>query len=69
MPAPKKRIFVFKQRVDTGRPLIWGIPEDKIDLIETQLGSQAVYLSVNGKSVEGTFEDLVNKLGEGINIL
>lgn len=67
------RIFVFKELYDRAykanrKQRMYAIPENSIELIETVNGSQNCYLVVNGKEVEGTFDGLIAKLGERINV-
>lgn len=60
------RIFIFKEAREGGgygtRPTVWAIPEDKITEVTTVWGSHNVYLKVNGHSVEGSFDKLVELL-------
>lgn len=69
-----ERVFVFtesessmKDRLVT-RPFMYALRENEIKEIRTQRGSQNCYLVVNGLEVNGSFDDLVNLLGERIDI-
>jgi hypothetical protein len=50
------------------RPRKYAIRETDIKEIYTQVGSEQTYLMVNGIEVEGTFDELVSKLGERVDI-
>ena len=69
-----ERVFVFtesessmKGRLVT-RPFMYAFRENEIKEVRTQRGSQNCYLVVNGFEVNGSFDDLVNLLGERIDI-
>jgi hypothetical protein len=66
----RQRIFVFKTKSDSlhARPFLLAFPEDQITKIKSQCGSQNVYLEVNDCKVQGSFDELVEKLGERIDI-
>jgi hypothetical protein len=66
--VPKKRIFVFYEKAHSKyeRPKILALPEDQIQIIESQAGSENVYLKVNGVEVQGSFENLIAILGEKV---
>jgi hypothetical protein len=71
-----ERIFVFtesKSSADNShrtsqRPRIYAFRESEIKEIRTQLGSHNCYLVVNDLEVEGSFDELVAKLGERVDI-
>lgn len=65
-----KRIFVFRGKTSNKyeRPFLYAIREDEIFELKSQLGSQHVYLQVNGIEMDASFEEVVNKLGERIDI-
>ena len=46
-----------------GRSFVVAFPIDKIEKIESQVGSQNVFLKVNGIEVKGSYLDLIKKLG------
>jgi len=64
------KIFVFTQinRTGNSRPYLLAIPEKKINSIESQMGSENVYLKVNGIEVEGSFNYLVSFFGDRMDI-
>ena len=65
------RIFVFREKQASnknGRPRLYAFPEKDIVKIESIWGSHNCYLVVNGIEVEGSFDELVSKLGDRINI-
>jgi hypothetical protein len=65
----RERIFVFKRKLkDENRPYLIAIPESKINILETQDGSQNVYLKINNIVVDASFNDLISKLGERVDI-
>lgn len=66
----KQRVFVFTTPSKDGksRPMLYAFPEDEIVSIKSQWGSQNVYLEVNGIEVEGSFEKLIEMLGERVDI-
>lgn len=65
----KRRIFVFKEnRPLVNRDLLLAIPEDQINSIQSQKGSENCYLKVNGVEVHGSFEKLIDILGERVDI-
>jgi len=63
------RFFVFteKKRDSQTRPFMFALREDQITLLETQSGSHNVYLKVNGRAVEGSFEELLDQLGQRVD--
>ena len=70
-----ERVFVFTETEKSlnktrplGRPLMYAFRESEIKELRTQRGSQNCYLVVNGLEVNGSFDDLVNLLGERIDI-
>lgn len=65
-----ERVFVFKQKPSEphSRPLLYALRESEIKTIESQWGSQNCYLVVNGKDVEGSFDDFVRALGTRVDI-
>lgn len=69
-----QRVFVFTEAESsvenrTGtRPLMYAFCENQIKSVHTQRGSQNCYLVVNGHEVNGSFDDLINLLGERIDI-
>lgn len=65
-----KRVFVFEQPVTTKgeRPQLIAFPEDKIQFFESQRGSENCFLSINGLTVVGSFDDLVKQLGTRIDL-
>ena len=69
-----ERIFVFTETERTmkdkwaTRPSMYAFRENEIKEIRTQRGSQNCYLIVNGFEVNGSFDDLVNLLGERVDI-
>jgi glutamine synthetase type III len=69
-----ERVFVFteteksmKNRNRT-RPLMYAFRESEIKSVQSQQSSQNCYLVVNGLEVIGSFDALVNLLGERIDI-
>lgn len=64
------RVFVFKQKTaeSYSRPLLYAFRESEIKTIESQTGSQNCYLVINGKNVEGSFDDFVSTLGTRVDI-
>lgn len=70
-----ERVFVFTESQRSAgnsfrtaaRPRKYAFRETEIAEIYTQVGSERTYLVVNGVEVEGTFDDLVNLLGERID--
>ena len=65
----KNKIFVFKETTyNGGRDYLLAIPEDHIHSIQTQKGSENCYLKVNGVEVHGSFEKLIEMLGERVDI-
>lgn len=64
------RVFVFKQKLSDSslRPLLHAFRESEIKTIESMWGSQNCYLVVNGKTVEGSFDELVRALGVRVDI-
>jgi len=64
----KNKIFVFKQNTyNGGRDYLLAIPEDQINSIQSQKGSENCYLKVNGVEVHGSFEKLIDILGERVD--
>jgi hypothetical protein len=71
-----ERVFVFTESKRSAsnsfrggsRPRKYAFPESEIAEIYTQVGSEPTYLVVNGIEVEGTFDELVSKLGERVDI-
>ena len=70
-----ERVFVFTETEKSlnktrplGRPLMYAFRESEIKSVHSQRGSQNCYLVVNGLEVSGSFDDLVNLLGERIDI-
>jgi hypothetical protein len=68
-----KRVFVFtesKRSIDNSyqRPRIYAIRESEIKEVRSHWGSQNCYLVVNDIEVEGSFDELVSKLGERVDI-
>ena len=67
-----ERVFVFteseRSMKDRTRPFMYAFRESEIKEIQTQRGSQNCYLVVNGHEVNGSFDDLVNLLGERIDV-
>jgi hypothetical protein len=65
------KVFVFTEKQvknDHSRPRLYAFPEKDIVKIESIWGSHNCYLVVNGIEVEGSFDELVSKLGDRINI-
>jgi hypothetical protein len=64
----KKKIFVFKTKEKSrdGRNYLLAILEDQITEIKSIVGGQNVYLVVNGQEVSGSFEELIESLGQRI---
>ena len=66
------RIFVFKEtnkgKQNYFRPRLYAFPEKDIVKIESIWGSHNCYLVVNGIEVQGSFDELVSKLGERVDI-
>ena len=64
----KNKIFVFKETTyNDGRDYFLAIPQDHIHSIQTQKGSENCYLKVNGVEVYGSFEKLIEMLGERVD--
>ena len=64
----KNKIFVFKETTyNGGRDYLLAIPQDHIHSIQTQKGSENCYLKVNGVEVYGSFEKLIEMLGERVD--
>ena len=67
-----QRVFVFteteKSMKNRTRPLMYAFRESEIKSVQSQQSSQNCYLVVNGLEVNGSFDDLVNLLGERIDI-
>jgi hypothetical protein len=71
-----ERIFVFTESKRSAqnsfrtseRPRKYAIRESEIKEIYTQVGSERVYLMVNGIEVEGTFDSLIRQLGERVDV-
>jgi hypothetical protein len=70
----KERVFVFREterRANDNqrqRTLMYAFCESKITSIESQWGSQNCYLVVNGIEVQGSFDELVELLGQRVNM-
>ena len=66
----KQPVYVFKQKKKSGdgRDHLLAIPEDQIQSVETIFGSHNVYLKVNDFELRGSFDELVQRLGERVNI-
>lgn len=63
-----KKIFVFTQTTyNGGRNYLLAIPENHIHTIQSQSGSENCYLKVNGVEVQGSFEKLIEMLGEKVD--
>ena len=66
------KVFVFKEfkfnKTDEQYPRLYAFPEKDIVKIESIWGSHNCYLVVNGIEVQGSFDELVSKLGDRINI-
>ena len=59
-----QRLFVFKRKDGVnpkGRELLLAIPESKIEKIESQVGSEAVYCKVNSIEVDCDFGELLKE--------
>ena len=71
-----ERIFIFTESEKSAqnsfrtseRPRKYAFRESEIKEIYTQVGSEQNYLMVNGIEVEGTFDELVQLLGERVNV-
>ncbi len=71
-----ERVFVFTESQASvrnshrgpDRPRKYAIRESEIKMIRTQVGSENAYLVVNELEVEGTFDDLVARLGQRVDI-
>ena len=65
----KKRIFAFKKKnYNSGkRDSLYAVPEDLIQSIESQKGSENCHLIVNGIQVQGSFDELLKTLGERVD--
>lgn len=65
----KKRIFVFKKKnYNSGkRDSLYAVPEDLIQSIESQKGSENCYLKINEIEVQGSFDELLKLLGERVD--
>jgi hypothetical protein len=69
-----ERVFVFTETESSmkgncaTRPFMYAYRESEIKEIRTQRGSQNCYLVVNGREVNGSFDELVNILGERVDI-
>ena len=67
-----ERVFVFTETESSmknrTRPFMYAFRESEIKEIRTQRGSQNCYLVVNGIEVDGSFDDLVNLLGERVDV-
>jgi hypothetical protein len=68
----KERVFVFTETESSmkgkTRPFMYAFRENEIKEVRTQSGSQNCYLVVNGLEVNGSFDELVAKLGERVDI-
>ena len=71
-----ERIFVFAESKRSAqnsfrtseRPRKYAFRESEIKEIYTQVGSEQNYLMVNGIEVEGTFDNLIQQLGEKVEV-
>lgn len=74
----KQRVFVFTTQPSEdwknrpiedwkSRPMLYAFPEDQIHSIQSQKGSENCYLKVNGIEVKGSFEKLIEMLGERVD--
>jgi len=71
-----ERIFVFTESKNSAsnsfrgpaRPRRYAIRESEIKVIRTQLGSEREYLVINDLEVEGTFDALIQQLGERVDV-
>jgi hypothetical protein len=67
-----ERVFVFTETESSmknrTRPFMYAFRESEIREVCTQRGSQNCYLVVNGLEVNGSFDDLVNLLGERVDV-
>lgn len=65
-----QRIFVFKTEKVTsdGRPYLLAIPENQITELRSVVGAHNVQLVVNGVPVTASFYDLINALGERVDM-
>jgi len=67
-----ERVFVFTENESDmkgkTRPFMYALRESEIKWVQTQRGSQNCYLIVNGYEVNGSFDDLVNLLGERVDV-
>jgi hypothetical protein len=68
----KERVFVFteaeRSMKDRTRPFMYAFRESEINDVRSQWGSQNCYLVVNGIEVRGSFDELVETLGERVDI-
>jgi hypothetical protein len=66
------KIFVFREANKKDerhfRPRLYAFVEKDIVKIESMWGSHNCYLVVNGIEVQGSFDKLVSKLGERVDI-
>lgn len=67
----KQRVFVFTTTQPSedwkSRPMLYAFPEDQIHSIQSQKGSENCYLKVNGIEVKGSFQKLIEMLGERVD--
>ena len=58
------KIFEFKTitKGNNGRPFLIAFPANKIEKIESQVGSQNVFLRINNIEVDGSYEDFIKEL-------
>jgi hypothetical protein len=71
-----ERLFVFTESKRSAqnsfrtseRPRKYAFRESEIKEIYTQVGSEQNYLMVNGIEVEGTFDNLIQQLGERVDV-
>jgi hypothetical protein len=65
-----QRIFVFKAEKVTsdGRPCLLAIPENQITELRSVVGAHNVQLAVNGVLVTASFNDLIDALGERVDM-
>jgi hypothetical protein len=65
-----QRIFVFKAEKVTsdGRPCLLAIPENQITELRSVVVAHNVQLAVNGVLVTASFNDLIDALGERVDM-
>lgn len=66
MKMNKDRVLVFQgiRKEKYERPLIYAIPLQSIQTIRTQWGSQNAWVEVNGVTVDATFDEVLDAIGE-----